>query len=362
MPRFTQIDPATATGEAGDLLPGRSASTWVAATQHVAARPAQAPTKRVPKEVLMQDQARGYGFHEGELAVQRSVGVQREAARLGGMLEAADLGPGVAKFLQEQTFAVITGRDHDGRLWASPLVGPPGFLQVTGPATLQIRAGFSPTDPLHNPLPGQPVGLIAVDYSRRRRFRLNGTLSEVSLQTLTVTVDEAFGNCPQYIPQRTIDPLPTADLTHDPVTGTAAEGLLTEGDRAIIGNAETFLLGTTHPDRGSDASHRGGPEGFVRVEGSTLWWPDYAGNNMFNSLGNLHIDPEAAPPFLDFTGHSALHLNGTAELLAVPSGSPGDDGNTGRRIVFTTRRRVRTPLPADSELVTSYPLNPPISD
>lgn len=310
----------------------------------------------------MQSQARGYGFHEGELAVQRNVGVQREAARLGGMLEAADLGPGVAKFLQEQTFAAITGRDHNGRLWTSSLVGPPGFLQVTRPTTLQIRAGFSPTDPLHNPLPGQRVGLIAVDYSRRRRFRLNGTLSEVSLQTLTITVEEAFGNCPRYIPQRTIDPLPAAHLTHDPLTGTAAEGSLTEGDWAIIGNADTFLLGTTHTDRGSDASHRGGPPGFVRVEGSTLWWPDYAGNNMFNSLGNLHIAPEAALLFLDFTDHSALHLNGTAKLVTVPAGSPGDDGNTGRRVVFTTSRRVRTPLPAGSELITSYPRNPPISD
>ncbi|MEP7092125.1 MAG: pyridoxamine 5'-phosphate oxidase family protein, partial [Nocardioidaceae bacterium] len=83
---------------------------------------------------------------------------------------------------------------------------------------------------------------------------------------------------------------------------------------------------------------------------------------MFNSLGNLHIDPEAALLFPDFTNHSALHLNGTAELLTVPAGSPGDDGNTGRRIVFTTGRRRRTPLPADSELITSYPRNPPISD
>lgn len=315
-----------------------------------------------PEEVLMQNQAGACGFHEGELAVQRHVGVQREAARLGAMLEAADLGPGIAKFLHTQPFAAITGRDHDGRLWTSALVGPPGFLHVTGPTTLQIRGGLSPTNPLHDPLPGQPVGLIAVDYSRQRRFRLNGILSEVNPQSLTITAEQAFGNCPQYIPQRTIDPLPTAHLTRDLPAGTTAGGSLTRGDRASIANADTFFLGTTHPDRGSDASHRGGPPGFARVEGSTLWWPDYAGNNMFNSLGNLHIDPEAALLFLDFSDHSAIHLNGTAELVTVPAGSTGDDGNTGRRIVFTTRGRARSPLPAGSELITSYPRNPPISD
>ncbi len=310
----------------------------------------------------MQNKSRGHGFHEGELAVQRNLGLERVAARLVGMLEPADLSPGVATFLQGQTLAAITGRDHGGWLWTSPLVGPPGFLQVLDPTTLQIRAGFSPTDPLHNPRPGQSVGLIAVDYSRRRRVRVNGTLTGVSPQALTITADEAFGNCPQYIPQRTIEPLAFTDRTYDPRMGTASEESVTEGDRAIIGMADTFFLGTTHPVRGGDASHRGGPPGFVRVAGSTLWWPDYAGNNMFNSLGNLHIDSEGALLFLDFADHSALHLNGTAELVAVPAGSPGDDGNTGRRIVFTTRRRRRTPLRAHSDLITSYPRNPPISD
>jgi len=43
------------------------------------------------------------------------------------------------------------------------------------------------------------------------------------------------------------------------------------------------------PDRanGCDASHRGGPPGFVQVDGggATLLWPDYVGNWMFNTIG-----------------------------------------------------------------------------
>lgn len=54
------------------------------------------------------------------------------------------------------------------------------------------------------------------------------------------------------------------------------------------------------------------------------WWPDYPGDNMFNSLGNLAFDSAAALLFADFaTGH-AVHLSGTAVLEWSPGGS--DDG------------------------------------
>ena len=305
---------------------------------------------------------REYGFHEGELAVQRDVGLGHQAARLEGMLDPAQLGPGLAVFLRDQSFAAITGRGRDGRLWTSPLVGPRGFLQVADPTTLRMCAAISSADPLHDLRTGQSVGLIVLDYSRRRRVRLNGTLSQVGSQVLTLSVEEAFGNCPQYIPQRRLDPRPSEGLSDRPSRPAAAHGSLTSAELSIIGGADTFLLGTTHPDRGIDTSHRGGPAGFVRVEGTTLWWPDYAGNNMFNSLGNLRIDPEAALLFLDFAGGSALHLNGTAQLVAVPVGSPGDDGDTGRRIAFTPASVVSSALAVDSELTADYSRNPPLSD
>lgn len=300
-----------------------------------------------------------HGFHAGELAVQQAAGVEQEAARLEGMLDPADLGGGAVAFLAGQSFAAMTGRGRDGRLWTSPLVGPPGFLHVTGPKSLQIPTGFLPADPLHELTPGQPVGLIAIDYSRRRRFRINGTLDDVDPRGLAITVDEAYGNCPQFIPQRTFEPVPTVGRGHDPHLAPAPAS--TDADTTTIRTADTFLLGTAHPRRGSDASHRGGPPGFVRVKGNLLWWPDYAGNNMFNSLGNLHVNPEAALLFLDFADHSALHVNGTAELVTVGPGSPGDDGHTGRRIVFTVRHSLRTPLSAGSELIASYPRNPPVT-
>jgi hypothetical protein len=102
----------------------------------------------------------------------------------------------------------------------------------------------------------------------------------------------------------------------------------------LISHADTFVLGTTHPERGNDASHRGGPAGFVRLVGDALEWPDYPGNNMFTSLGNLAADPMAALAFLDFDRGRTLHLSGRARLRCATPGAPDDRAGTGRRVVF----------------------------
>ena len=65
-------------------------------------------------------------------------------------------------------------------------------------------------------------------------------------------------------------------------------------DIELIRSADTFFLGTTHLERGNDASHGGGPADFVYADHKTVEWPDYPGNNMFNSFGNLAVDPTAA--------------------------------------------------------------------
>jgi predicted pyridoxine 5'-phosphate oxidase superfamily flavin-nucleotide-binding protein len=83
----------------------------------------------------------------------------------------------------------------------------------------------------------------------------------------------------------------------------------------LIAEADTFFLGTIHPERGADASHRGGPPGFVHVVDDGLWWPDFPGNNMFNSLGNLAVDPTAALLFIDYATGATLHMSGAAATV-----------------------------------------------
>lgn len=297
------------------------------------------------------------GFHAGELLVQQRAGVSEDAARLAGMLRPAQLDGGPAKFLAERTFAVLTARNTEGRLWVAPLLGAPGFLQGAG-TTLAVAAAPDPRGPLGRPTAGGPAGLIAVEFATRRRLRVNGTLTAAGRDSLVIEAEQAYGNCPAYIQRRGLE----VALGAGPDAPAAIAGAaLTEAQRALVHAADTFFLGTVHPERGADASHKGGRPGFVRVEADgSLWWPDYPGNNMFNSFGNLVDNPEAALLFLDFTTGRALHISGTAELEWTTPGGPGDDGETGRRVRVHPEQVVEVALALRGGAVDPSPANPEV--
>jgi NAD(P)H-flavin reductase len=70
-----------------------------------------------------------------------------------------------------------------------------------------------------------------------------------------------------------------------------------------------------------DTNHRGGPEGFVRLlsntkEDCTLVYPEYSGNRLYQTLGNLRTTPKAGLVFVDFDTGDVLYVTGTAEILA----------------------------------------------
>jgi uncharacterized protein len=269
------------------------------------------------------------GFHEGEIATQRRAGVECDAKRLEKMLDSAHLSAGTVRFLAVQRFAALTGRDRDGVLWTSPLAAPAGFLQEED-RLLRIPAVARVGDPLFGMPTGEEVGLIVMDFAGRRRMRINGILVEGDGTAMSVLVDQVFGNCPKYIHRRdlNISLLASASVAHARYATSLAPV-----DQAMIAASDTFFLGTTHPTRGSDASHRGGPTGFVRVESpGQLWWPDYQGNNMFNSFGNLAVDDEAALLFIDFATGATVQVTGTAQVRWTNPGGSGDDGGVGRRV------------------------------
>jgi uncharacterized protein len=295
-------------------------------------------------------------FHEGELAVQLRAGVLDQAARLAQMLDTPDLSGGFARFLADRTFVVLTARDRTGRLWASPILEDPGFVSAYG-QSMSVEAVPRPGDPLADLPADQPIGLLAIDFVTRRRVRVNGRLMRASAGGLQIAVDQAFGNCPKYIQARQL--VPTQPMARG--VSTTRSSAVDAADRDLIRAADTFILGTVHPTRGVDSSHRGGPPGFVRVEGNQLWWPDYEGNNMFNSMGNLQVNPEAALLFLDFHGGRTLHLSGSAQLLWITPGAAGDDGGTGRRVRFQTEAVVAGPsLDLESPDVMPSLNNPPL--
>ena len=86
-------------------------------------------------------------------------------------------------------------------------------------------------------------------------------------------------------------------------------------DRAFIGKAPQFFLATADAEGRPDCSYKGGMPGFVRIlDGSTLAFPDYDGNGMFRSLGNVRVNPHVGMLFIDFEGGDRMRVNGTAEV------------------------------------------------
>jgi uncharacterized protein len=89
----------------------------------------------------------------------------------------------------------------------------------------------------------------------------------------------------------------------------------TESDKAFIERAVFFFLATADAEGRPDVSHKGGMAGFVRVTGpSELAFPDYDGNGMFKSLGNVSVNPNVALLFIDFERPRRLRINGAATI------------------------------------------------
>jgi hypothetical protein len=90
----------------------------------------------------------------------------------------------------------------------------------------------------------------------------------------------------------------------------------TDADKAFIESLEYFFLATSNPIGQPDCSFKGGPPGFARVvRPDLLVWPDYDGNGMFKSLGNVVANPHVGLLFIDLHERPRrLRVNGTATV------------------------------------------------
>jgi predicted pyridoxine 5'-phosphate oxidase superfamily flavin-nucleotide-binding protein len=90
----------------------------------------------------------------------------------------------------------------------------------------------------------------------------------------------------------------------------------TEQDRAFVENAMFFFLATADAEGKPDCSFKGGTPGFVRIIGpGELAFPDYDGNGMFKSLGNILANPAVGLLFIDMGEKPRrLRVNGQASV------------------------------------------------
>ena len=91
---------------------------------------------------------------------------------------------------------------------------------------------------------------------------------------------------------------------------------LTEEDKQFIESRAFFFLATASEEGAPDCSFKGGPPGFVRVlRPDLLVFPDYDGNGMFKSLGNVRVNPRVGMLFIALDGAPRrLRVNGRATV------------------------------------------------
>jgi len=103
-----------------------------------------------------------------------------------------------------------------------------------------------------------------------------------------------------------------SDRLEEKLTRTA----FTDEDKAFIESAGYFFMATADAAGRPDCSFKGGMPGFVRVTGpSEIAFPDYDGNGMFKSLGNVLVNPNVGLLFIAMHGKpQRLRVNGSASV------------------------------------------------
>ena len=264
------------------------------------------------------DKSKTTPFHEGEITLQRSVGLAERMEKFGSKVIRDYMPDQHREFFSQLPFMVAATVDGEGDVWPTILTGKPGFMQSAEPRKLTINASAYPGDPAAAGMQvGGAIGMLGIELHSRRRNRLNGTIHEAANNSLDIKVGHSFGNCPQYIQLREFDFVRSPDI--GPTDLPQVSNTLTDSARAMIEAADTFFVASYVDDKGErqvDASHRGGKPGFVKIDDDgTLTIPDFAGNFHFNTLGNFLSNPRAGLLFVDFETGDMLQLTGMAKVV-----------------------------------------------
>lgn len=301
-------------------------------------------------------------FHDGEIAVQQLAGERDMAVRVGRALH-ANIPYSGRMFLPEQTTLAVASADQEGAIWASVLFGAPGMASANDDGSqlhLDLRSTVvSPQDSFWQNIGQQPrLGILGIDLLTRRRLRVNGLVGVYSNDRLVVVVDEAFPNCPKYIQRRKlVSGRPQATSHFDMKLGSK----MTAQQIELVHGADTMFVASVNKRTGLDVSHRGGPTGFIEVIGDRrLRIPDYAGNSMFQTLGNIHTDSRAGIAIIDFASSSMLQLAGSAQIAFNQPDPLNRTGGTGRFWEFDVQqiRQWSLPIKATWEFMEFSPFNP----
>ena len=260
-------------------------------------------------------------FHRGEQEIQSRLGIRDKIEQAGRRMIRDHMPEQHQEFFSQLPLLIIGTADAAGRPWASVLAGQPGFLHAIDAHTLRVMARPIYGDPLNKALvDGADIGALGLEFSTRRRNRVNGRIARVGEDGFEIRVSQSFGNCPKYIQARELDLGGEIEAMREKRPVGRGE-TLGKAEAALIARSDTFFIASQFSENGDDwthgidVSHRGGRPGFVIVAHETsLLFPDYSGNCMFNTLGNILINPRCGLLFLEFESGDTLQVTREAEI------------------------------------------------
>ena len=302
-----------------------------------------------------------HALHAGELFVQERRGTPSELADQVPHYIDSDMPSQHVEFHSGLSYFPLVTLDQQQRPWVSLLVtksndDPSVGIRAFEKSQLAIAAHTNPFDPLFPIFEQEKIASetryfasVGIDFANRRRNKLAGKIISASNRLedsigridLTLSSEEHMGNCPKYITVRELEPHNrTAELGFS--ESDSLKTPLPDECKAHIDQVSTVFLGTRYlpsdkqaadkqPRKKLGLNHRGGAPGFVRIYEEThkeedrestddtvttyLVLPDYSGNRIYQSLGNIQSDDYVGLVFPNFHNGDMLHITGHAENL-----------------------------------------------
>ncbi|KAF9222801.1 hypothetical protein BS17DRAFT_782595 [Gyrodon lividus] len=280
------------------------------------------------------------GWHKGERAIQRKLGYADAMSEAWTWIYSEMPEQHQTFYTTRLPFIPVTTVDDRRRPWSSILAGPdgqPGFATSQHFGELTMHASVWEGDPFAQNVKSSGdhpmlIAGIGVEFSTRRRNKFAGHIESIegdgTLFRVRSFVNEAIGNCPKYINIRELVPFPdTRPRIVYRRLEMSPDERLPDDVISFIHESDTLFIGTYYRAEEEDRerfpshvgmNHRGGKPGFARVQpsdGRTLVIPDYSGNRLLTSLGNIEATPLAGVTFVSFTTGAVLYLTGHAHNI-----------------------------------------------
>jgi NAD(P)H-flavin reductase len=258
-------------------------------------------------------------LHEGEIEIRKRLDVPVESIPY---YNGPYLPNRYLQFFCDEIEFLPVGYMLGDQVWVSIITGEPGYIQPMAQNILVMTPDNIASDnPLYQAMMSDmnkiPMAAVGVIHSNRRRNKLYGYTKQGARKLVDnklafcFFVSDMLGNCPKYITRRNV----TLSLREPKIISRSSLTLHDDSVR-LITSADVFYIGSIFKDE-MDVNSRGGKPGFVRVskDCKTIIYPEYSGNRLYQSLGNIQGDGRVGLCFPDFETGDVVQVTGTAKIL-----------------------------------------------